>query len=213
MTLHYDGRDIKVHKILMGNYGNNGYVVICPTTNESIIIDTPGEPEKLIALAQSTNVKAILITHTHSDHLAGFDAIRTATGAPVAVHSAEADNLPISPDRTLSDGDTVSAGSVTLAVLHTPGHTPGAVCYLTGRHLFSGDTLFPGGPGRTRTPENLQQEIESIATKLLVLPMDTLVYPGHGDDTTIGKAQEEYKEFAARLHPPDLCGDVLWLSS
>ena len=213
MTLHYDGQDVKIHKVLMGDYGNNGYLVVCPTTNESIIIDTPGEPEKLIALAKGTTVKAILITHTHSDHLVGFDAIRAATGAPVAVHSAEADNLPSPPDRPLSDGDTVSAGTVTLTVLHTPGHTPGAVCYLTGRHLFSGDTLFPGGPGRTRTPENLQQEIGSITTKLLVLPTDTLVYPGHGDNTTIGKAQEEYKAFAGRSHPPDLCGDVLWLSS
>ncbi len=212
MDIHYDG-EVKIHKILMGSYGNNGYLLVSPETNESIIVDTPAEPEKLLSVAQDTTVRAILITHRHQDHLAGFEVIRAAIGAPVGVHSADADGLPSPPDLRLSDGDTVTAGTVTLTVLHTPGHTPGAVCYRTGKHLFSGDTLFPGGPGRTRTPENLRQEIESITSRLLVLPPDTVVYPGHGDDTTIGKAQEEYQVFASRSHPPDLCGDVLWLST
>ncbi len=212
MTLHYDG-EIRVHKVLMGDYGNNGYLLVSPETNESIIIDTPGEPEKLLAVAKETTVKAILITHRHQDHLVGFAAIRSAIGAPVGIHSADAEVLPSPPELLLSDGNTVTAGSITVTVLHTPGHTPGSVCYLSGGHLFSGDTLFPGGPGRTRTPENLQEEIESITTKLLALPTDTAVYPGHGDDTTIGKAQEEYQAFASRPHPADLCGDVEWLTS
>ena len=212
MALHYDGEDVKIHKVLMGDIGNNGYLLVCPVTNESIIIDTPFEPEKLLAVVKDTTVKAILITHNHYDHIDGLETIRAATGAPVGAHSAGAEELPGGLDLNISDGDTVTAGTVTVTVLHTPGHTPGAICYLTGRHLFTGDTLFPGGPGATRTPEALQQSIRSITSKLLVLPEDTVVYPGHGDDTTIGKAHEEYKVFASRSHPPDLCGDVEWLS-
>lgn len=212
MTLHYKG-EVLVHKILMGPYGNNGYVIICPHTNESIVIDTPAEPEKLIAIAQRTSVKAILITHTHMDHLLGFEKIRSALGAPVGVHSAEAGKLPSVPDFHLADGQTITAGTVVLKVVHTPGHTPGATCFLTGQHLFTGDTLFPGGPGRTATPADLRQIVKSIADKLLVLPGGTLVYPGHGEDTTIGKAQEEHAVFAGKPHAPDLCGDVLWLGS
>lgn len=213
MTLHYDGEDIRLHKVLMGHVNNNGYLLVCPATNESIIIDTPFEPEKLLAVAKNTSVKAILITHNHYDHIDGLETIRAATGAPVGAHSAGAEELPIALDLSLTDGDTVTAGTVTITALHTPGHTPGATCYLTGKHLFTGDTLFPGGPGATRTPETLQESLQSITSKLLVLPEHTVVYPGHGDDTTIGKAKEEYAVFASRPHPPDLCGNVEWLSS
>jgi glyoxylase-like metal-dependent hydrolase (beta-lactamase superfamily II) len=97
-----------------------------------------------------------------------------------------------------------------MTVLHTPGHSPGSICLLTGKHLFVGDTLFPGGPGHTRTPSAFKQLIESITQKLLVLPEDTRVYPGHGRDTTIEKAKGEFTAFAKRPHAADLCGDVLW---
>ncbi|MBT9149696.1 MAG: Hydroxyacylglutathione hydrolase GloC [Dehalococcoidia bacterium] len=92
--------------------------------------------------------------------------------------------MPIKPDILLNDGDTISFGNIELHVLHTPGHTPGSVCFLTGNHLISGDTIFPSGPGRTGSPDQLRQIIESITSKILVLPDDTRVYPGHGDSTT-----------------------------
>ena len=104
-------------------------------------------------------------------------------------------------------------GDITLQVMFTPGHTPGAVCLLTGKHLFSGDTLFPGGPGASRSPEAFQQLVESITSRLLVLPEDTNVYPGHGDDTTIGAAKEEYAVFASKPHPEDIHGEIAWLRS
>ena len=117
------------------------------------------------------------------------------------------------PDRIdvpLADGLELTVGNVPVRAIHTPGHTPGSVCFLVGRYLIAGDTLFPGGPGHSDTPEDLQQMIRSIVQRLYVLPNETLVLPGHGDGTTIGASRREYAAFAAHPHPPDLCGDVLW---
>ncbi len=116
-------------------------------------------------------------------------------------------------DRPLTDGQEIAVGSLSVRAVHTPGHTPGSTCFLVGPFLISGDTLFPGGPGHTLTPQDLQQTIRSISERLFVLPDETLVLPGHGDDSTIGRSKREYAVFASRPHPPELCGDVLWESS
>ena len=121
--------------------------------------------------------------------------------------------LPEKPDFYLNEGDVIELGTVSLQVMHTPGHTPGAVCLLTGKHLFSGDTLFPGGPGATRSPEAFEEVVRSITSRLLTLPDDTHVYPGHGDDTTIGKAKEEYAVFSGKRHRDGLHGTVAWLDN
>ncbi len=113
-------------------------------------------------------------------------------------------------DRPLADGDELSVGEVTGRAIHTPGHTPGSTCFLVGRFLIAGDTLFPGGPGHTNSPQELQQTIQSITQRLYALPDETVILPGHGDDTTIGRSKQEYAAFASRPHPPELCGDVLW---
>jgi glyoxylase-like metal-dependent hydrolase (beta-lactamase superfamily II) len=113
----------------------------------------------------------------------------------------------------LSDGAEVRVGHTTIQVIHTPGHTPGSICLLVGRALLTGDTLFPGGPGHSRTPEALQQEIESITSRLFGLPDETLVLPGHGGGTTIGASKAEYEVFASKAHGGDLHGDVLWVES
>jgi glyoxylase-like metal-dependent hydrolase (beta-lactamase superfamily II) len=113
-------------------------------------------------------------------------------------------------DRPIEDGDEIAAGNGSIRALHTPGHTPGSTCYVAGRILFSGDVLFPGGPGRTQRPADLQQSIKSIKERLFALPDETIVLPGHGDDTTIGESKREYAVFASREHPPDLAGDVTW---
>ena len=211
MPLHYDA-EVKITKINMGPYNNNGYIVICPDTNEGIIIDTPAEPEKLLGAIGDVQIKSILITHKHQDHLLGFDEITGAVQVPVGIGTDDADGLPRPPQSDLNDGMVKKFGNQEMTVLDTPGHTEGATCFLIGKHLFSGDTLFPGGPGKTRSPEAFQQVVDSITKKLLVLPDDTAVYPGHGDDTTIGKAREEYQGFASKPHSPDLFGEVTWTS-
>ncbi len=209
MPLHYDG-EIQITKINMGPYNNNGYIVTCPETKEAVIIDTPAEPEKLLSELGDVQVKAILITHGHQDHLLGFEEITGQVDAPVGVGEADVELLPSPPGIILRDGATIEVGNQTIQLLSTPGHTSGSTCLLIGKHLFSGDTLFPGGPGKSRSPEALKQEIDSITRKLLVLPDDTAVYPGHGDDTTIGQARQQYQVFASKQHPDDLCGDVTW---
>ena len=113
----------------------------------------------------------------------------------------------------LQDGDVMTFGKIQLNVLHTPGHTPGSLCFFTDIYLISGDTLFPGGPGKTGSPADFKKIIESITAKLFNLPDDTQVYPGHGASTIIGNEKRAFSEFSARSHPPDLCGDVLWASS
>ena len=209
MPLHYDA-EVKITKINMGPYNNNGYIVICPETNEGIIIDTPAEPEKLLNEIGGVKIGHILITHNHQDHLLGFDEITSGVGVPVGIGTNDASALPRPPELNLNDGDVIKFGNREMQGLATPGHTDGAVCLLVGKHLFSGDTLFPGGPGKTRSSEALQQIIGSITSKLLTLPDDTAVYPGHGSDTTIGDARREYQAFASRQHPSELSGDVTW---
>ncbi|MGB6339420.1 MAG: MBL fold metallo-hydrolase, partial [Candidatus Aminicenantaceae bacterium] len=104
-------------------------------------------------------------------------------------------------------------GNINLEVLHTPGHTPGSLCFIYDRYLFSGDTLFPAGPGRTSTPAAFEQIVRSLKEKIFPLPENTLIYPGHGASTILKKEKEEFAVFSSRTHPPNLCGDVLWLSS
>ena len=173
----------------------------------------PAQSARALEAAAGLNVVAVLLTHSHPDHWAEYDQVKQATGAPVLCHADEriipADKI----DRPLADGEQLSAGGVSVRVIHTPGHTPGSCCFLVGRYLISGDTLFPGGPGRTNSAEDLQRTIASITGGLFVLPDDTTVLPGHGDNTTIGRCRQEYAAFASRDHPPDLHGDVLWESS
>ena len=219
MPVHYQAQgdgDVTIHKIPMGPYGNNGYIVICPETNQAVCIDTPAEPEKMLDEVRDSGVavQAILITHGHQDHLLGYAEITAGIDAPVAIGADDAGLPPSPPQRTLTDGDTITFGNRTMQALFTPGHTDGSTCFLVGGHLFAGDTLFPGGPGKSRSPEAMQQELDSISRKLLTLPDDTQVYPGHGpDETTIGEARRRYTVFMSKSHPADLHGDVDWLTT
>ena len=213
MSAHYQDDRITVHKVTSGPLYNNAYVLVCPETNDSIVIDAPAEPEGLIAVAGATTVRSILITHSHWDHIDGLGEVVSALGAPVGIGEDDAQDLPTPPDFLLRHGETVEAGTLSLKLISTPGHTPGSTCISFGDLLFTGDTLFPGGPGRTRAPSDLAQLLNSISGELLTLGDDIAFYPGHGDDGDLKTAKEEYAVFASRPHPADLCGDVAWLES
>jgi glyoxylase-like metal-dependent hydrolase (beta-lactamase superfamily II) len=213
MVLVVKDDNIEIEKLELGPFGTNAYVLVCRATGDSVLVDTPAEASKIVERLKGTNPRYILITHSHMDHLGAFSELKAKLGVRVGAHPLEAGRLPSPPEILLNDGDIVSFGDVELKVLHTPGHTPGSLCFLAGRYLISGDTLFPGGPGKTSRPADLRQIIESMTEKIFVLPDDTQVYPGHGDSTVLKKEKDEFAVFSARAHDPGLCGDVLWLSA
>jgi hydroxyacylglutathione hydrolase len=198
----------------LGPFANNAYIIVDHATKQSIFVDAPIDSQPAIDAAQDSDVQRIVVTHRHPDHWGGIDAVQMSTGAATYCHDADREPYAAKVHGTVGDGDTIEIGDTVVRVLHTPGHTPGSICLLfedgNGPVLISGDTLFPGGPGRSANPDALRQVIESITSKLLVLDPATRVLPGHGADTTIGEAKREYESFASREHPPDLCGDVTW---
>jgi glyoxylase-like metal-dependent hydrolase (beta-lactamase superfamily II) len=197
MAHHYDGGDLIVRKIEIGEMENNTYVLEDPETHEALLIDGCFEADKIIAGAAGAKVIAIVQTHGHFDHVQALAELKNHYGVPVYAHPAE--DYPIPIDEELSDGDAIAFGEREATVLFTPGHTPGGVCILVGTHLVSGDTLFPGGPGNTwEDEERFAQIIENIETKLFTLPDETVVYPGHGRDTTIGAEKPHLQEWKDR---------------
>ena len=209
-------RDGRLQLIKIGPLGynsNNVYIIADTTTNDAIIVDAPEGSDEVIVEAKPFNVTQIVVTHRHRDHWAGIDVLKTGIDVPVLTHELDREPYEQYVSGTLAQDDEVTVGGLKLRVIHTPGHTPGCICLSLSEHLIAGDTLFPGGPGRTRTPEDLQTSIASITSSLYILPDSTQVYPGHGANTTIGASKAEYAVFAAKQHAPDLCGDVAWLSS
>ena len=197
MTHHYAGDDLIVRKIEVGTMENNVYVLECPDSHAALIVDGCFEPDSILAGADGAEVVGIVQTHGHQDHVQALPALKKTLGVPVHAHPG--DDYPIPIDNELSDGDVIAFGKREARVIHTPGHTPGGICYLVGEHLISGDTLFPGGPGNTwGNKDAFAQIIDSIESKLFVLPDGTRVYPGHGADTTIGTEKPHLQEWKDR---------------
>jgi hydroxyacylglutathione hydrolase len=163
----------------------NAYLLTCASTKEAVVID-PGLPaEKIADQAKDLKVRFIVATHCHPGHVAGKDDLKALVGGETALHSADAKQFLRSADRYLIDGDELEFGEFKLAVLHTPGHTPGSVCFVVGNHAFVGDTLLAGGIGKQTPETDIRRQMMSIGTKLLRLPLTTAIYPGHGPATSL----------------------------
>jgi glyoxylase-like metal-dependent hydrolase (beta-lactamase superfamily II) len=181
-------------RLEVGTFENNCYLVSCPKTGEAVIIDPAAEAEKIIGGIGKKSVKYILITHGHMDHIGALEEIREKVKAPAGIHEGDARALRRKPDFFITDGQIFKFGTLEMKALHTPGHTPGGVCFLIGKILFSGDTIFPNGPGNTALPgADYRRILESIHSKIFTLPQDTVIYPGHGLETTVGR--EKTTEF------------------
>ena len=213
MSILAEDNTLRIERLELGPFGTNAYIVTCRRTRDSVLIDAPAEPNIIKEKLKNTIPQYILLTHDHIDHIGALAQLRAELKVPLAAHNSDAKNLIPPPEILLNDGDTVQLGELKLTVLHTPGHTPGSLCLLVGHYLISGDTIFPGGPGRTGSPDDFKQIIRSITEKIFVLPDDTQIYPGHGNSTVLKNEKEEFAVFTSRLHEPNLCGEVLWLST
>jgi len=211
MTIMVEDNTIRLERLELGPFGTNAYIVCCPETKESVLVDAPAEPKVIVDKLRNATLKYILLTHNHIDHIGALGQLRAELRVPLAAHPADTSNLTAPPEILLNDGDVIQLGELKFTVLHTPGHTPGSLCFMIGPYLIAGDTIFPGGPGKTGSPDDFRQIIKSITEKIFVLPDDTQVYPGHGDSTVLEKERDEFAVFASRPHAGNLHGDVLWL--
>jgi len=196
---HYEDTTVRIDKLVVGPFENNVFIVRCKATGEAAIIDAANEHERLVPIARATGVRRVLTTHGHWDHIQAVTAMRDA-GIDVGIAPADAAMLP-SYDFLMPDDEVLTIGELRVRTIHNPGHTPGSTSFRLVGHpvLFSGDTLFPGGPGNTQTPEgDFPMIIESIDHRLFTLPADLLVFPGHGLDTTIGDERPHLDEWVQR---------------
>jgi glyoxylase-like metal-dependent hydrolase (beta-lactamase superfamily II) len=195
-------------KTSVGPMDNNAYLVTCSATGETLLIDAANDADVLVDLVRTHAPKVLLIvtSHQHFDHWQALEAVAGATAAPTAAHEIDAEALPVTPDRLLTGGDTIEVGELSFDVIHLRGHTPGSVALAldgaaTGgvTQLFTGDCLFPGGVGKTWQPGDFEQLISDVTTRVFDrFGDDTVVYPGHGDDTTLGAERPHLAEWRER---------------
>lgn len=186
-----------VRKLGVGPLENNAYVVACARTGRAVVVDAAAEPDRVIAACRGFHVGAVLTTHGHADHVGAAAEVCSRLGVPFRIHAADAAAAGIDPVEPIGSGEVIPVGAIAVTAVHTPGHTPGSTCFRTGGLLFTGDTLFPGGPGATASRADFATILASVRG-LLPLPDDTLVLPGHGLDTTIGSEKPSFPEWERR---------------
>ena len=200
-TLHWRDASVEVHKVVVGPFDNNVFVVRCRRTGDAVLIDAANEHEQLLALCRRLGVKRVLETHGHWDHIQAVPAMREA-GYEVAVTAADAPRLKdVGYDVFIDDAEIIEVGDLRLLAIHNPGHTDGSISFqvVDTPLLFTGDTLFPGGPGNTKLEGgDFATIISSIDNKLFTFPAETIVLPGHGLDTTIGAERPQLSQWVAR---------------
>jgi glyoxylase-like metal-dependent hydrolase (beta-lactamase superfamily II) len=199
---------LTVTKLAVGPMDNNAYLLRCTQTGDLVLIDAANEAGRLLELIGGGPLRRIVTTHRHWDHWQALAQVQAATGAEVVAHPEDADELPVKAATLVRHGDTVPVGAAGVSVIHLRGHTPGsiALCYdaggelAGGPHLFTGDSLFPGGPGNTQNdPKRFGQLLGDLEERVFgTLPDGTWVYPGHGKDTTLGAERPHVPEWRAR---------------
>ena len=190
---------IRAGQLVAGDLENNVYLIGCQTTGKAVIVDAASEGAEIVSASADFAVQSILTTHGHFDHIGAVDYVSETLGIPFRMHAADTTVAGRSPDHAFTDGDTISVGDLDIQVLATPGHTPGSSCFLVESLLFTGDTLFPGGPGATRFPyADFDEIIHSIETCLFTLDDSTPFFPGHGASSTIGSERGSLAEWKER---------------
>jgi glyoxylase-like metal-dependent hydrolase (beta-lactamase superfamily II) len=198
---------LTITKVSVGPMDNNAYLLVCRETRDALLIDAAADPERLSDLIGHTDdrptLRTIVTTHQHPDHWQALGAVAGAYGVNTVAHPDDAAPLPVPPDLLVTHGDTITVGAVPLEIIHLRGHTPGSIALLyrdpTNPHLFTGDSLFPGGPGRTTRPEDFASLMNDLESRVFgTLPDDTWFYPGHGDDSTLGEERPKLGEWGAR---------------
>ncbi len=200
-TLHYFDHNLEVHRVVVGSYANNVFIVRCKHTGDAVLIDAANEHEQLLELCTALGVRRVLETHGHWDHIQAVPAMREA-GYEVAVMNEDAEMLKdVGYDVFITDSQIIEVGKLRLEAIHNPGHTPGSVSFKVhdAPLLFTGDTLFPGGPGATHFPgSSFEAIIQSLDNRLFTFPGNTVVLPGHGVDTTIAVERPHLQEWVDR---------------
>jgi len=202
---------LKLWILPVGEFGTNCYLLTCPDTGRALLVDPGGDPEAIWELCEDSQVTRILLTHGHPDHTLALDQARTTLNVPVGIHPADADEFGIAADFDLRDRMRLGVGRHYIRVMHIPGHTPGSVALRFDQRAVVGDAVFPGGPGHTKTPQALRTLLLSLQRTVFTWPDETLLYPGHGDHTTVGAERPAFQEFLARPRASDMCGDVTWV--
>ncbi|WP_261561834.1 MBL fold metallo-hydrolase [Frankia tisae] len=195
---------LTVTKVAVGPADNNAYLLRCPVTGEQLLIDAANEADTLLRLVGDAGLATIVTSHRHGDHVQALADVVAATGATTVAHAEDAPKIPVPTARVVHDGDEITVGRATLRAIHLVGHTPGSIALLydadpAAPHLFTGDCLFPGGPGRTTNPDEFRSLIDGLEEKVFgPLPDTTWIYPGHGFDSTIGAERPHLAEWRAR---------------
>lgn len=193
-----------ISKLAVGPYDNNSYLLRCRETGTQVLVDAAAEPDRLLDLIGPDGVALIVTTHRHRDHWQALAEVVAATGAMTAAHVDDAPGIPVPTDVLLTDGDRIPVGTCALEAIHLVGHTPGSVALLYDDpegppHLITGDCLFPGGVGKTDSPEDFSRLYDGVVTRLFErLPDETWVYPGHGFDTTVGAERPALADWRER---------------
>lgn len=196
---HFEDEKKVLLKLVVGTFDNNSYLLVCRQTGEAVMIDAAAEPDRLMDAAAGFDLRLVVTTHGHHDHVQAVPEVRRRSGARIGIHEADAHSISSGADFYIEDRQVFEVGNLSIEARHTPGHTPGSTSFVVDELLFSGDTLFPGGPGNTwGDPKAFAQIIESIETSLFTLPDETIVLPGHGLDTTIGAERPQLASWVER---------------